>query len=319
MSSNFSNLKKKLPTIGVGLGLRREIAQETLESSEQIDWLEFVPENYMRIGGMARERLETALQLFPLISHGVNLSIGSADELNNEYLQALKELLDSTNSPWWSDHLCFTSIDKNYMHDLLPMPFNKEAVHHVAERIKRVQDYIERPFLIENISYYMNMPGCQMSDGQFLAEIVERADCGILLDVNNVYVNSMNHRFDPIEYLKQIPLERTVQMHVAGHKRMGEYVIDTHGAELVEPVYELLKYVLSKTKVNAILLERDQNFPPFAELLAELQTIKDVARSVQPDLADAHTRKSSPVQPTARLSETAATTKGGRDLRALSA
>jgi uncharacterized protein (UPF0276 family) len=129
----------------------------------------------------------------------------------------------------------------------------------------------------------------------------------------------MNHHFDPIEYLKQIPLERTVQMHVAGHKRMGEYVIDTHGAELVEPVYELLKYVLSKTKVNAILLERDQNFPPFAELLAELQTIKDVARSVQPDLADAHTRKSSPVQPTARLSETAATTKGGRDLRALSA
>jgi uncharacterized protein (UPF0276 family) len=319
MSSDFLHIKKSLPTLGVGLGLRREIAGETFENSESIDWLEFVPENYMRLGGMAAERLETAQALFPLVSHGVNLSIGSTDELNKEYLNALKELLDRLNAPWWSDHLCFTSIDKKYMHDLLPLPFTREAVKHLAQRIKRVQDYIQRPFLIENISYYMNMPGCQMSDGQFLAEVVEAADCGILLDVNNVYVNSVNHQFDPIDYLKEIPIDRTVQMHVAGHKRIGDYVIDTHGAALIEPVYQLLQYVLSKTKVHAVLLERDQNFPEFSELLDELNHIRAIAQPVQPDLIAPKKLKTPATKSARRHEERQSQTKGGRDLRALSA
>jgi uncharacterized protein (UPF0276 family) len=319
MPRDFLDIKKQLPTLGVGLGLRREIAEETFENSSAIDWLEFVPENYMRLGGMARERLETAQQLFPLVSHGVNLSIGSTDDLNKDYLSALKDVLDRTNSPWWSDHLCFTSVEKKYMHDLLPLPFTKEAVKHIAERIKRVQDYTQRPFLIENISYYMNMPGCEMSDGQFLAEIVEAADCGILLDVNNIYVNSINHKFDPIDYLKQIPIERTVQMHVAGHKKIGNYIIDTHGAALIEPVYELLKYVLEKTDVRAVLLERDQNFPEFNELMDELNRIRQIAADAKNTLVNTREKRAAVAVGERQTRRDSQAVKGGRDLRALSA
>jgi uncharacterized protein (UPF0276 family) len=314
MSADFLEIKKGLPVIGVGLGLRREVAQETFEHAKEIAWLEFIPENYMGQGGMARERLETAIGAFPLVSHGVNLSIGSTDDLNPEYLASLKKLLDKTNAPWWSDHLCYTTIGGAYMHDLLPLPFTKEAVRHIAERIKRVQDYIERPFLLENISFYMNMPGAEMTDAQFLAEIVEKADCGLLLDVNNVYVNSQNHQFDPMDYLRAIPLERTVQMHVAGHKRIGEYVIDTHGAALIEPVYELMRWVLKQTRVNGVLLERDQNFPPFAELLDEIRTIRTIAKEEQPELGVTTGSSVKTAKPMLTQSK-----KGGRDVRALSA
>jgi uncharacterized protein (UPF0276 family) len=318
MASDFLKIKQGLPVYGVGLGLRREIASEIFENPDRIDWLEFVPENYMGLGGMARERLDTASELFPLVSHGINLSIGSTDPLNQDYLKAIKELLDRTNSPWWSDHLCFTSVNKTYMQDLLPLPFTKEAVHHIAERVKRVQDFVGRPFLLENISFYMNLPGCEMSDAQFLAEVLEEADCGLLLDVNNIYVNSQNHNFDPFEYLQEIPVERTVQMHVAGHKRIDEYIIDTHGAAVIEPVYQLLEQVLSRTQVQAVLLERDQNFPEFNELLAEIDAIKNVAARVQPELVRAKTqaKNTSKVGDRCRLQENV---KGGRDLRALSA
>jgi uncharacterized protein (UPF0276 family) len=319
MTCDFLDIKKGLPVIGVGLGLRRELAEETLDNSATIDWLEFVPENYMGLGGLAKERLAASQSLFPLVSHGVNLSIGSTDDLNAEYLKSLKDILDRSNSPWWSDHLCFTSVQGTYMHDLLPLPFTKEAVHHIAERIKRVQHYTERPFLIENISFYMNMPGAEMSDAQFMAEILEAADCGLLLDVNNVYVNSLNHNFDPLDYLNQIPLERTVQMHVAGHKRIGEYVIDTHGAALIEPVYKLFEYVLSKTKVHGVLLERDQNFPAFEELLQEIRALKQIALNVQPELGNAVNRfRKTATSPVATLSD-GHYVKGGRDLRAVSA
>lgn len=314
---DFASVKKHLPQLGIGLGLRRELADETLAAANHIDWLEFVPENYMQLGGMAKERLKAALDVYPLVSHGVNLSIGTTDELNDDYLKQMKALLDVVDSPWWSDHLCFTSIDKKYMHDLLPLPFTKEAVKHVAQRIKYVQSYVGRPFLIENISYYMEMPGSEMTDAQFLAEVLEAADCGLMLDVNNVYVNSLNHQFDPFDYLKQIPLERTVQMHVAGHKRIGDYVIDTHGAAMVQPVYDLLAYVLGKTEVKAVLLERDQNFPDFKELTDELDKIRAVAAREQPALANVHGAKTPAVSKP--MSVQGKSNKGGRDLRALSA
>ncbi len=317
MSVEFADIKKGLPNLGIGLGLRRELADDTLADTAHIDWLEIVPENYMQLGGMARERLQAAQGRFPLVSHGVNLSVGTTDDINMDYLKQLKKLLDAVDSPWWSDHLCFTSIDRKYMHDLLPLPFTKEAVKHVAERIKIVQDYIERPFLIENISYYMNMPGCEMSDAQFMAEVLEAADCGLLLDVNNVYVNSINHKFDPLDYLKQIPVERTVQMHVAGHKRIGDYVIDTHGAALIDPVFDLLGHVLKRTEVKAVLLERDQNFPQFSELMAELDSIRAVAEQSQPALA-ARAKKLDRVA-ASRAPVKSAVVKGGRDIRALSA
>ena len=281
---NFLEQKRKLPTLGIGIGLRRELAKETLESTNHIDWLEFVPENYMGIGGRCREVIDKASERFPLISHGINLSIGTTDELNTEYLKSIKVLLDRINAPWWSDHLCFTSVDGVYMHDLLPLPFSWEAVRHIADRVKRVQDYVQRPFLLENISFYMYMPGCEMNEAQFIGEVLEAADCGLLLDVNNVYVNALNHGFDPHEFLDQLPIERTVQVHVAGHKRGDEMVIDTHGSPVIEPVYELLEYVLKRTTVNGVMLERDQNFPEFSQILGEVATIRHIAERAQPRL-----------------------------------
>lgn len=274
---DFLDTKKRLPNLGIGLGLRRELATETLESESRIDWLELVPENYMGLGGACRERLESARNKFPLVTHGINLSIGSTDDLNSEYLSKLKKLLDLIDAPWFSDHLCFTSCDGIYMHDLLPLPRSKEAIKLIAEKVKRVQETIGRPFLLENISYYMNVPGCEMNDSQFLAEVVEKADCGLLLDVNNVYVNSLNHGFDPYQYLDQIPLDRTVQIHVAGHKQGSEYVIDTHGSAVVEPVFELLQYVLERVEAKGVMLERDQNFPEFEEILLEVDRIRAIS------------------------------------------
>ncbi|HEY9871275.1 MAG TPA: DUF692 domain-containing protein [Candidatus Obscuribacterales bacterium] len=284
MASGFLQAKAKLPVLGVGLGLRRELVADTLEHQDRIDWLEFVPENYMGLGGRCKEVLERAAQRFPLISHGVNLSIGSTDDLNTDYLKSIKKLLAGVEAAWWSDHLCFTSVGGVYMHDLLPLPFSREAVRHIAERIRRVQDYVGRPFLLENISFYMYMPGCELSEAQFMSEVLEKSDCGLLLDVNNVYVNSVNHGFDPFQFLDAIPLERTVQIHVAGHKRREDLLIDTHGAPVIQPVYELLEYVLNRTRVKGVMIERDQNFPEFAELLDELDVIRGIARRAQPEL-----------------------------------
>jgi len=284
MASSFLDIKKTLPALGVGLGLRRELAKSTFDCQHSIDWLELVPENYMGLGGKSRQLLEEAADRFPLVSHGINLSIGSTDDLNQDYLKSLKTLLDTIDAPWWSDHLCFTSVDGVYMQDLLPLPFSRAAVRHIAERAKRVQDFLERPFLLENISFYMSMPGCEMSEAQFLAEVLESADCGLLLDVNNIYVNSLNHGYDPVKFLDQIPLERTVQVHIAGHKRTRETVIDTHGAPVVQPVYELFEQALARVEVKAVMLERDQNFPDFGEILDELKTIGEIARRVQPAL-----------------------------------
>ncbi len=284
MSSNFIQDSKSLPILGVGLGLRRELADETFASQNKIDWLEIVPENYMNLGGAIRERLDSAIEKFPLVTHGVSLSIGSTDELCDKYVGDMKRFLNFIDAPWWSDHLCFSSVNGSYLHDLLPLPHSKEAVEHVAKRIKQAQAIIGRPFLLENISYYMNVPETAMSEWQFLSEVVEKADCGILLDVNNIYVNSVNHGFDPYLYLDNIPLERVVQIHLAGHGKRDEVIIDTHGNAVIEPVFELLKYVLERSNVKAVMLERDQNYPDFDEILAELARIRSIAKSAQPAL-----------------------------------
>ncbi len=234
----------------------------------------------MKAGGAGRELLERAAGVYPIIPHGVNLSIGSTDGINESYKKNLKELVDKLNPPWWSDHLCFTSHGGVYMNELLPLPFTKETAKYVAERGRMMQDFMERPFLFENITFYMRMPGSTMTEAQFLSEVLELSDCGLLLDINNVHVNALNHGFDPFEFLRQIPLERTVQLHMAGHIHAPELnaYVDTHGAPIVEPVFELLKYVAEKTEVKAILLERDQNFPDnFNDILLELDEIRNIA------------------------------------------
>ncbi len=287
MADQFLRLKQNLPKLGIGLGLRREIADDTFENIKAIDWLEFSPENYMGIGGIACELLEEAAEGVPLISHGLSLSIGSADELNKDYLKALKTILHKVKAPWFSDHLSFSRIGGVYIHDLLPLPFSKEAINHVSERIKIVQEYVELPFLLENISFYTQMPGRQYSDAEFLSEILRKSDCGLLLDVNNVYVNSQNFGFDCHQYIDSLPLERVVQMHVAGHRKNDDVVIDTHGAPVVEPVFALLQYALERTQCHGVMLERDQNFPEFEEILSELRHIKGIAEKTYPQLIQA--------------------------------
>ncbi|SRR5579875_247145 len=296
MATQFLSLKKSLPVLGVGIGLRREIAAETLEHCQSIDWLEYTPENYMGIGGAAPLQLEKAASIYTVVSHGVNLSIGSTDEVNRDYLKSVRSLAHRLKAPWWSDHLCFSSVEGKYLHDLYPLPLSREAVRHVVPRIKMAQQYVEKPFLIENISYYEPMPGAEMSEAQFIAEILEQADCGLLLDVNNLYVNAINHGFDPEQFLSEIPLERIVQIHVAGHKRYYDQVIDTHGEAISEPVYQLLERVLKMADVNGVMIERDQNFPPFEELLQELESLRAVVNRCRAFGAEAAAGQRSPAQ-----------------------
>lgn len=289
MTSKFFDVKKQLPILGVGMGLRNEVEDETFEHAAQIDWLEIISEQFMGLGGKSRARLDRALKVFPLIAHGVGLSLGSTDEIDQDYIRSLKKLLKHIDAPWWSDHLCFSAFGGVQTHELLPLPFSREAVAHCVTRAKKVQEMTDIPFLLENITYYMRMPGSELDEAQFLSEVLEQADCGLLLDINNVYVNSLNHKFNPFEFMDQIPLERTVQIHIAGHHHAPEFdaYVDTHGATPPRPVLDLLKYVMERVPVNAILLERDQHFPDeFSELLAELDDIRSVVKEAQPGWLD---------------------------------
>lgn len=273
---------QQLPQLGVGLGLRRSLFEDTMAHRDKIDWLEIVPENFMGKGGRAMEMLDIAIdQGFPIISHGVNLSIGSVDPLNEQYLDELEALFQRIQPAWFSDHLCFTSVGGVYLHDLIPLPHTWEAVDHVVRRVKTVQSRFEIPFLIENVSYYANFDCQELTEAQFLTEVLERSGCGLMLDVNNVYVNAQNHGYDPVAFLEEIPLERTVQLHVAGHLRRKHLIIDTHGASVCTEVYALLEEVLRRTAVNGILLERDQDIPPMTELLDELAEIRRIVNRVE--------------------------------------
>jgi uncharacterized protein (UPF0276 family) len=281
MSSEFLQNKNTLPQLGIGLGLRRELAEETFNSGNLLGFLEIIPDQYMGKGGNVKERLARACALFPLVSHSLNLSLGSADPLDWHYIEELKNFIAEIEAPWFSDHICFSSLGQTYFHELLPIPFSRATVKHMTTRIRQVQNFIERPFLLENTTYYMKVPGSHMSEQEFISELLETTDCGLLLDLNNVFVNSCNHNFDPYEFLEQIPLERTVQIHMAGHAVRPNMVLDTHGAPIAEPVYDLLKYVLQKTRVCGITIERDQNMPPFEELAQEITTIKNICEKAQ--------------------------------------
>ncbi|WP_373532323.1 DUF692 family multinuclear iron-containing protein [Vampirovibrio sp.] len=274
------------PVLGVGLGLRRPLLEDTLAATDLIDWLEFTPENYMGRGGKALRLLQRAKASYPLISHGVSLSLGSLDPISEAYLAELSDLFGWTHPAWFSDHLCFSSLDGNYFNDLMPLPRTPETVQHVASRLKRLQDRMQRPVLIENISQYVNTPFDEMPDAAFIAAILEQADCGLLLDVNNVYVNSVNHAFDPVAFLDALPLHRVVQIHVAGHHQFPEGLVDTHGAAVIEPVWVLLRWVLNRCNPCGVMLERDTYLPAFADLKPELQMIRQIWKeTAQPEMA----------------------------------
>lgn len=280
MENTFLKRAKRFPNLGVGLGLRRELFNSILKHKGKIDWLEIAPENYICRGGEILERLLTVKKYFPIIPHGLNLSIGGTEPFDPILIDNMKKLFKVINPPWFSDHLCFNYIDKTYIHDLIPLPFNKTVVKHVVNRIKKFQDIFQLPFLIENPSYYMKLDN-EMNEADFISEIVIKADCGLLLDINNVYVNSRNHKYDPIRFLDRLPLERVIQVHIAGHLNKGKIIIDTHGESITNEVYKLLSELLKHCSPKAILLERDYNFPKFHKLLSEINEIRTIIKSVK--------------------------------------
>jgi uncharacterized protein (UPF0276 family) len=267
-------------SLGFGLGLRTEHYDAVLSDSPRIDWLELLTENYLVPGGKPLWYLERVRERCPVVLHGVSLSIGSVSPLDRQYLRAVKQLARRIEPAWISDHLCWTGVDGINLHDLLPLPYTSEALRHVARRIGEAQDFLGRRILIENVSSYVGYTSSEMTEWQFLAALSEEADCDLLLDVNNVYVSSINHDFDPREFLLALPRERVRQLHLAGHADRGGYIIDTHDAPIAAPVWELYRLARRHFGDVATLIERDANIPPLAELVAELDMARELAQQV---------------------------------------
>jgi hypothetical protein len=263
---------------GIGIGFRYAMARSTLESNvPQIRWLEVHPENYVQRGGRFRQMLERARERWPLVTHGLSMGFGAVEPAEDEYVRPLKAFLHEIGAPWHSEHLCFSGSDGVMLHDLLPLPFTREAVATAVARIREARDRLELPIAVENISYYAEAGSAEMSELDFLLAVLEEADAKLLLDVNNVFVNSKNHGFDARCYIDQMPRERVVQIHVAGHHvRSDALIIDTHGEAVRDEVYDLLEYTLHRVGPVPVLLERDQNFPPFADLVAEVTRLDEI-------------------------------------------
>jgi uncharacterized protein len=272
----------RAPNLGFGLGLRPKHYEALLgERLGAVDWLEALTENYLGLGGRPLHYLERLREHYPIVLHGVSLSIGGSDELNVNYLREVRELAKRIEARWISDHLCWTGLDGINLHDLLPLPFTEEALTHVAGRIAQTQDILGRRILIENVSSYLTFPESELTEHEFLAELATRADCLLLLDVNNVYVSSSNHGFDPLEYLAALPIGRVQQIHLAGHTRQGTYLIDTHDAPVIEPVWKLYHAAINRFGTVATMIERDDNIPPLDELLGELGRARTIASEAQ--------------------------------------
>lgn len=269
--------------LGFGLGLRSDHYQQILDTLPAIDWLEIISENFLVDGGKPLYYLDKIREHYPMVMHGVSMSIGSTDPLDKNYLKQLKVLAERVQPKWFSDHLCWTGVDGNNMHDLLPLPYTEEALNHVVERIKQVQDFMNRQMLIENVSSYVSYKDSEMTEWEFLCEVTERADCLLLLDVNNIYVSAFNHHFDPEDYLQAIPLKRVQQIHLAGHSNMGTHIVDTHDNTIIDEVWSLYEAAIRKFGLISTMIERDDNIPALSELLAELNKARDIAESIQSD------------------------------------
>jgi uncharacterized protein len=266
------------------VGLRVPHYAYVLESRPKISWFEVVSENFMGnsggSGGKPLHILENIRKDYPIVLHGVSLSIGSADLLNLEYLKTLKSLITRFEPEMVSDHLCWTGVDGKNMHDLMPLPFTEEALKHVSEKVVKVQNYLGREILLENVSSYFTYTDSRMSEWEFLSEVTKRTGCGILLDINNIYVSSRNHGFDPITFLKGVPAERVKQFHLAGHSDNGNHLIDTHDHPVCDPVWDLYAHAVELFGRVPTLLERDDKIPPFEELVEELERAKEIEEKV---------------------------------------
>lgn len=273
----------KKPVRGVGLGLRWALARDVVERPPaELAWLEIAPENYMRRGGRFPAALAECAERWPIVTHGLCLSLGGEGPFDATYLATLRELVRRVESPWHSDHLCFGSADGVALHDLLPLPFTRAMAEHVAARVREAQDRLGVPLAVENISYYAHPGDAEMDEADFVSEVVRAAGCRLLLDVNNVFVNAKNHGFDARGMLARYPLDRVVQIHVAGHDESDpRVVIDTHAEPIRDEVYELLAFALARTGPVPVLLERDGNFPPWEELCAEIRRLSLIERAVR--------------------------------------
>ena len=265
---------------GVGIGLRVPHYRHILEKKPIVDWFEIISENYMIDAGRPLTVLDSILDQYRVVQHGVSMYFGSADPLSREHLRRLKSLVRRTKTPWLSDHLCWGSVDGTYTHDLLPMPYTFEAARITAEKVRQAQDFLEIPLAVENVSSYAEFHVSQMTEWEFLNEVVEQADCGILLDVNNIYVSSQNHNFDPRKYVDAIPAERVAQIHIAGHSRFEKYILDTHDHPVLDPVWSLYARAIERCGPTATLLEWDDSIPSFDEVHAEALKAN---RFLQPD------------------------------------
>ena len=271
----------RLANLGFGLGLRTDHYQEILNTKPAIDWLELLSENYMVAGGKPLHFLDKICENYPVVMHGVSLSIGSTSPIDKDYLRDLKKLADRVQPAWMSDHLCWTGVHGQNMHDLLPLPYTEETAKHVAERVGIVQDYLGRRILLENVSSYASYVDSSMTEWEFISQICEQADCLLLLDVNNIYVSSYNHQFDAKAFIDGIPQNRVQQIHLAGHHNHGDYIIDTHDAPIIDPVWDLYEYTISRLGQISTMIERDDNIPPLAELVQELNIARKIAEKIQ--------------------------------------
>jgi uncharacterized protein len=264
------------PHLGFGVGLRHTHFPYLLHEKPPVDWFEIISENFMDSRGKPRYVLDQIAERYPVVMHGVSLSIGSTDPLNFDYLERLRRLADSIQARWVSDHLCWTGVAARNSHDLLPIPLNEESLRHVIERIKIVQDYLERPLVLENPSSYVTFAASTITEWDFLRLMAEESDCGLLLDVNNVFVSSVNHDFDPYEYIAGVPHDRVVQFHLAGHTNLGTHCIDTHDGRVIDAVWDLYRKACSYTDGVSTLIEWDANIPPFEEVHAEVLKAKSL-------------------------------------------
>jgi uncharacterized protein (UPF0276 family) len=268
------------PPVDFGLGLRPEHYEEIAASPGKVSWFEALSENYMVKGGMPLYWLDRIRRDYPMALHGVSLSIGTTDPLDRAYLDELKTLVDRVQPLWVSDHLCFTGLRGLNMHDLLPLPYTEEALNHVAERVQRVQDHLGRRLVLENVSSYVTYAASELSEWEFIAALSERADCEILLDVNNVYVSAFNHEFDALAFLRSMPRQRVRQFHLAGHTHKGSHIIDTHDHPIVPDVWDLYAEAVKLFPGVPTMIERDADIPSYAELLAELDVARGIAARV---------------------------------------
>jgi uncharacterized protein len=274
--------RRGLPNLGLGVGLRNQHFSYLMTHDPEVDWFEIISENFIDNYGYARRVLEHVASVRPVVMHGVSLSVGSTDPLDWDYLKKLKALAEFVHPAWVSDHLCWTGVARVNTHDLLPMPLNEESLRHVAERVRQVQNFLERPLVLENPSSYLEFKDSTIAEWDFLSELVRETGCGLLLDVNNVYVCGYNHGFDPEHYIRSMLHDAVVQIHVAGPMDCGRYLVDTHDQPVPARVWELYRLAQELTGGVSTLLEWDANIPDFPELVAELRKAEAALRGENP-------------------------------------